>query len=535
MGLESFLKKTALDPLKRMADDALNKFTRELTSKFENEVDKLFTKGLKSLGLSNSIASKLAARFGDALVNELADEFFQSASSEANRLSKKDICDNFAPRFAATATQSVDRITYKLKDVAGVGSDSVKQFPSVLGKYYMSLKFREYTRTAPFAKMDATFKNAINLPIPRSLEDAYNIDIQTKNLGGVGAATDLAMAYDKNSNFDVSSQAGAFGLMFANKITESVANKVSSGAGTAVTDVGGQLLGTIPNPHVAAIFQGINLKEHTFEWTFAPRNQGESAALREVILTLQQNSLPAYSQAGTAALEYPYLCQIDLYPWANGDTPLIPFKPAMLKNVVINYSPNGIPSFFAGTNLPTFVSLKLTFIETEYFTSNDYGRQGRADSKVLAMAEKGEEFIGAVINGLTGSGSNTANQTAQADNGGAPPPAPATRPPAPAPVGQITTAQLASELNSLTIGSRRRISNYNQGEGVRQLNVGRTGSGPLDLTNVVNAGSGTTARIPGGGRYYAYIEIPGEGRTLLGDYATAREAYEATKTSGAIK
>lgn len=536
MGLESFLKKTALDPLKRMADDALNKFTRELTSKFENEVDKLFTKGLKSLGLSNSIASKLAARFGDALVNELADEFFQSASSEANRLSKQEICDNFAPRFAETATQSVDRVTYKLKDASGIEEGgTVKQFPLVLGKYYMSLRFREYTRTAPFAKMNAVFKNAINLPIPRSLEDQYNIDIQTKNLGGVGAITDIAMAYDKNNEFSLSSQAGAFGLMFANKITENVVNKLPGSAGSAVVDVGGQLLGTIPNPHVAAIFQGISLKEHTFEWTFAPRNQGESAALREVILMLQQNSLPAYSRAGTAALEYPYLCQIDLYPWAKDSDPLIKFKPAMLKNVVINYSPNGIPSFFAGTNLPTFVSLKLTFVETEYFTSNDYDRQGRADSKLLSMTDKGQSFIDAFYNGITGSGEEPANQTAQANNGGAPAPAPATRPPAPAPVGQITTAQLATELNSLTIGSRRRISNYNQGEGVRQLNVGRTGSGPLDLTNVVNAGSGTTARIPGGGRYYAYIEIPGEGRTLLGDYATAREAYEATKTSGAIK
>ena len=159
MGLESFLKKTALDPLKRMADDALNKFTRELTSKFENEVDKLFTKGLKSLGLSNSIASKLAARFGDALVNELADEFFQSASSEANRLSKQEICDNFAPRFAETATQSVDRVTYKLKDASGIEEGgTVKPFNAPL---VVLLETSELLTLA-----NVTISSVVILPIP---------------------------------------------------------------------------------------------------------------------------------------------------------------------------------------------------------------------------------------------------------------------------------------------------------------------------------------------------------------------------------
>lgn len=452
MSLESFLKKTALDPLKRMADDAINNFTRELTSKFENEVDKLFTKGLKSLGLSNSIASKLAARFGDALVNELADEFFQSASSEANRLSKQEICDNFAPRFAETSTQSVERLGSELKNISNTSSTAL-QFPSRLGKYYMSLRFKEYTRTAPFAKMTQSFKNGIILPIPRSLEDTYNLNLETAKLGGVGAAADLAMAVKENPNFSPTSQIGAMGLMLGNKLLEGASVPIGGNIGQAATNVAGQLLGTIPNPHLSVVFQGISLREHTFEWTFAPRNKEESRTLSQIILQLQRNSLPAYSKAGTAALEYPYLCQIDLYPWAGeGGNPLIKYKPAMLKNVIINYSPNGIPSFFAGTSLPTFVSLKLEFVEIEYFTSDDYGRAGRDDSKLVALVkaggewvDKAKEIVGAVVDGANGIMPEAASDANVAEGDGTQPPST----PAPTSTTQTTSDQVRSRVTDL--------------------------------------------------------------------------------------
>lgn len=535
MSLESFLKKTALDPLKRMADDAINKFTNELTSKFENEVNKLFTKGLKSLGLSNSIASKLASRFGDALVNELADEFFQSASSEANRLSKQEICDNFAPRFAETTTSAVDRTTKKLVSL-GADSGSTLQFPQVIGKYYMSMRFKQYTRTAPFAKMEQKFINSIVFPIPRSLEDAYSLNISSKDLGAVGAAADIAMAYDKSGGqFDIGSQAGALGLMFANKITE----KAPAGAGAGLQDVGGQLLGTIPNPHVAAIFQGINLREHTFEWTFAPRNAEESNVLQNIIRTLQRNSLPAYSQAGTAALEYPFLCQIDLFPWASGADPLIRFKPAMLKNVAINYSPNGIPSFFAGTNLPTFVSIKLHFMEIEYFTSNDYGREGREDSKVKEFADKGREFVNAIRDGLTTSGEEDAAQNEQANNGGAP----ATQPPAapantPAPSGQITPAQLSSDINQLastSAGSREWT--FNDGNGTVKVVVRKIASTSLaSAYNFTNASSAPGSfSVRDGQQYIVYTWRPGVGNTWVAAYPTAEGARQGIAAEGVTR
>jgi len=70
-----------------------------------------------------------------------------------------------------------------------------------------------------------------------------------------------------------------------------------------------------------------------------------------------------------------------MYPWASetGEE-LIKFKPALLRNVSVNYAPNGVPSFFAGTNLPTFIQIRLEFVETEYFTGEDFGAERRSDA-----------------------------------------------------------------------------------------------------------------------------------------------------------
>ena len=68
-----------------------------------------------------------------------------------------------------------------------------------------------------------------------------------------------------------------------------------------------------------------------------------------------------------------------LEKFKEGSHPIIGFKHALIENVTINHSPNGIPSFFAGTSLPTFYQVSITLKEIEYFTAEDYGREKGTD------------------------------------------------------------------------------------------------------------------------------------------------------------
>lgn len=386
--LGKFTKRSNLDPIKKLAEDA----TRSLESKLENSVEDLFGRTLSKTGLSSTISRELSSRFGDAIRNNLADKYFQTASSELSRVSKSDICDSFLPNYASTASGSVRMIEEDLKNIDGV-TGQVLQYPRNMGKYYMSMKFRSYVRQAPQVQSTLKFDNAIILPVPRRLEEEFNMQVSGSALGLAGAAADIIQTTSAGAGSDYSpTDAFVFSAM-----TQALGSVASGGPAGNVSDVLYSYIGSVPNPHMAALFNGVDLRTFQFEWTFSPRNVNESIIIQDIVLKLKQNSLPAFSTLGTPVLQYPLMCQIEMEPWHTDGADLITFKPALLASVKVNYSPNGIPSFFAGTNLPTFIQVSLSFVETTYFTSNDFGRAGSKDGKLESLIDQGGDFLAGIL------------------------------------------------------------------------------------------------------------------------------------------
>lgn len=382
--LSKYSKKAVQGPLKRLAERTID----SIEDKIENSVDDFFTKALKKTGLSSAVSNQIASRFGDSLKKELADKYFKKSTSAQDRITKKEICEGILPKSIETNRDSVNRIT---NSISVEGTSNVYQYPSQIGKYYISFKFSEYTRTTPQSQSKLKFKNAIVLPIPANLKESFNININEAATDVIGGVADVIQnsASGGNSAIKDNSAALAYSLLASKGGlgASSIASNVPlvgspiSSLISAAAPVAGSYLGSIPNPHMAVFFNGVSMRRHSFTWTFNPRNADESKAIKEIIDKLKQNSLPAFSPLGTAVLQYPYLCQISLEPWSKNGDELIKFKPALLQEPIINYSPNGIPSFFEGTNQPTFIELTLSFIETEYFTSNDFGRSGRTSEE----------------------------------------------------------------------------------------------------------------------------------------------------------
>lgn len=379
--ISKFSKKIAQGPLKRLADRA----AQTLEDKLENTVDDFFVKALSKTGLSSSIANQISSRFGDSLKQELADKYFRTSTSAQERVTRQEICDGILPKSIETSSDAVNRIT---NNITVEGTSNVFQYPSQIGKYYITLKFSEYTRTTPQSQSQLKFKNAIVLPIPANLRESFNMQLNEAATDVIGGLADVIQNVSSggDSNAIKDNSAALAYSMLASKgalSAASIVGKVPVVGGavgsliSAAAPVAGSYLGSIPNPHMAVFFNGVSMRKHNFTWTFNPRNAEESRDIQNIINTLKQNSLPAFSPLGTAVLQYPFLCQITLEPWNKNGEELIKYKPALLQEPIINYSPNGIPSFFEGTNQPTFIELTLSFIETEYFTANDFGRSGR--------------------------------------------------------------------------------------------------------------------------------------------------------------
>jgi hypothetical protein len=355
----------------RLVDKAVNKVERKL----ENAVEDLFAKGLKKVGLSDSVAGELSARFGDAFSVGRADDFFKNSTSEQNRVSPREIENRLLAGEAETTLDAVQKINTR-----DITQEAVMQFPDQMGHYYMSLDFQSYERPSP--QMQAIFKRfrTIQLPIPRDLKENFDLEVSAKALGAkVGGLADLSTDLLRGAGESV--KGTEFAILYG-----AIAQAFEGSAADAL----GQALGAVPNPHLQAIFSGVDLRTHAFQWTFAPRNPQESRNLKAIIHEIKKNSLPAYSTTGTAALQYPPMVEVKLMPW--GDD-LIRFKKCLIKSVSVNYAPAGLPSFFAGTREPTMIQLEIQMLETEIQTAKDYGlKPGDRDDKL-------EQFKDAVKSG----------------------------------------------------------------------------------------------------------------------------------------
>ena len=366
----------------RLIDKVVNKVEQKL----ENAVEDAFAKGLKKVGLSDAIAGQLSARFGDAFSNGRADDFFKTATSEQNRVSPKEIEQRLLGGDAETSLDAVQKI-----NSTDITQSPVMQFPDQMGHYYMSLDFQSYERPSP--QMQARFKRfrTIQLPIPRDLKENFDLDVSSKAQGALaGGLADLGT--DLLRGAGDTAKGGEFAILYG-----VLAQKFEGAAADAL----GQSLGAVPNPHLQAIFSGVDLRTHTFQWTFAPRNPTESRNLKAIINEIKKNSLPAYSTTGTAALQYPPMVEIKLMPWGND---LIKFKKCLIKSVSVNYAPAGLPSFFASQpgdteKYPTMIQLEIQMLETEIQTAKDYGlKDGDRTDKLEQFKdslEKGANPLGA--------------------------------------------------------------------------------------------------------------------------------------------
>jgi hypothetical protein len=375
-----------------LANRLVNRVVNKLEDKLENAVEDLFAKALKKVGFSDRIAAELSARFGDALTVGLEDKYFQTFTSEMKRASCADIRNNFNPQngnligasaFAETYVDAIQRASNKI----GFGDLPSMQFPDHISeKYYMAFKFKRYERPSPHTQSELKFVQAFALPLPKGLRETFDINVAEGAQGLKGGIADVA-------------QLGLSGGLTAQGATNAALALAYGAMVQATGDIGSavaQGIGAVPNPHVQALFSGVPLRRHRFEWTFSPRNANESQQLMNLLKAMKAYSLPSYSSLGTAALAYPFLCQPEIK--INDSAQLIKFQPCLIESIELNYSPQGIPAFFEGTSHPAFIECSISMLETQIQTSRDYGREGgdnlsNTSEAVLDGLQKGIDNI----------------------------------------------------------------------------------------------------------------------------------------------
>jgi len=348
----------------------------------------------------DSISSGLSSA-GSALQGGVQSAF-SSASSLAEKVGVQDIAGGIKDSFGK-ASDAIGGIFKKAPSVkadtsfpsstlprAATRREETPQFVAPVPgtpliypvdmKYYTKFTFYQYKRIIATEAPKQLPTSTIVLPMPSNLSESFNVNYDTPELGAIGgAATEAAIRAAQT----IQNESG-----FINKVVQGAVSAAgtatAAGIGSAVgltaslnilknakIQTGGDIVkkvtGLTPNPFIATIFKNVQMRSHQFSYRFTPNNLKELQTVKAIIKQLKLRMLPDFLEGSLdMAFTFPDTCEIAFGPASN---PPYKIKRSVLKDMSVNYSPNG-PAFFK-TGDPVIVEITLSFIEVEPYTRRD--------------------------------------------------------------------------------------------------------------------------------------------------------------------
>ena len=247
------------------------------------------------------------------------------------------------------------------------------QYLSENPKYYLSMNVGDYSRTTgaqSFTAPTISTSTGIIMPLPKNILDHYQVNYAKSPLGAVlGEGTEQFLQTQKAASSVVDSTIAAIGGGLAG---------VVAGTVNAILPVGAA--GYAPNQFLTIMLQGPEYKQFQLSWDLSPRNVGESNRLNIILNFLKNSAAPGITLGGLY-FTFPQIFQLAYWP---NPQYLIKFKPAVLVDVNVSYSPTGAPAFFRGSTQlgtdqsgnplsgPTHIGLSLTFLELEFWLKGEW-------------------------------------------------------------------------------------------------------------------------------------------------------------------
>lgn len=266
-------------------------------------------------------------------------------------------------------------------------------FPSDLGRHCMVINFKKYNYGSG-GGINGVGNDTIVLPLPKQLAETSSLQVDGKELGVVGAGAidviggrldfkelgkstaEAVMEKVKN----LFSGDTAFADMTANAVD--IGQFLSrAGLGTISPEIGSAIdaqQGRAINPHTTLMFDGVNLKTHTFNWELSPSTEADSQTLKDMNRFIKKKIHPTYqnplgkSKQDTSfsrgLLTYPNVAQIS-FLGVDQDY-FFYMKPCMIREFSIDYTPNGQSILKGGR--PAFMNIQMTAVEQTIHTADDY-------------------------------------------------------------------------------------------------------------------------------------------------------------------
>ena len=276
-------------------------------------------------------------------------------------------------------------------------------FPSNLGSHCTLLRFFDYKYGGVGGGTVSSSIADIILPLPKQIQDSFKINIAGDELGIIGNATAQVVS-DPGAATSVANQLGKAAVQAASNVASGAMSAMNGdtakiaeaiGAGTdAATYLSRSLLtkvtpdiasgigagrGNALNPFATLVFKGVDLKVHSLEWLLSPDTEEESRSLKNIIKKLQMMVLPTTASplgdkvSGLSALDrglLKYPSMVDIYLQGIDNEYYMQFKTAMVSQISVDYTPNGLAVNKNGR--PSAIRLTMTLQEAFIHTADDH-------------------------------------------------------------------------------------------------------------------------------------------------------------------
>lgn len=286
-----------------------------------------------------------------------------------------------------------------------LGSDIV-QFPNDLGPNKMVMTFKPYKYRTPApvqtngvfvdyttARVETLATNTIVLPLPTNLQDQNEArlsrfdgnyigdkiarsasqivngnngnfrDVMIKSIKdnfGTGAGKNAA-GYQHNGNWEKLIEDAGYVSKFSG---QTVQKGISAGAGV------------VANPKAALSYDGHELKNHSFVWTFAPRSEEESTQLKNIINYIKYCQLPMAGGNIEAGMHLKYPMMVDIQFYGLDEEYFYNFKTCMIRSFNVNFAGQNQVAILKGGR-PAIINMEMNLMEMDiHYASEMEGKFG---------------------------------------------------------------------------------------------------------------------------------------------------------------
>jgi len=173
-----------------------------------------------------------------------------------------------------------------------------------------------------------------------------------------------------------------------------------AGAASAAAQLGGALSGVVVNTLKGVALEQPMFKKHQMSWKLSPKTAEESARIQRIITKMKIGALPHQDKNfGRGILHFPKIFIPYFYPNVKF---MYKFKPCVMTNIEVDYiGGNQAPAFFAQTNAPESLILKITLLEIEYWMREDM-REEKLDAAGLPSGDFQDPFNFVKVVNLSG-------------------------------------------------------------------------------------------------------------------------------------